>query len=236
MLPKSHLKQITQLGQKKFRDQTNMFLVEGVKSVTDFYENGWEYEGIYAVAPHDSLPVQLISESDMKRITQFKTASPILGVFKKRKPLPVSTSDSVIVLDRIGDPGNLGTIIRLASWFGINQIVCSKDTVDCYNPKVVQASMGGVARVSCYYDDLVSFLALTKATVYGAGLQGEAVHTVTFDSPMALVFGSESHGFRNEVAAAIQKWITIPSANQQAVESLNVATATAIVLSHSIKG
>ena len=236
MLPKSRLKQIAQLGQKKFRDQTDSFLVEGVKSVTDFYLNGWENEGIYAVSPHEGLPVHLISESEMKRISQFKTASPTLGVFKKRVQSPVSTTTSAIVLDRISDPGNLGTIIRLASWFGVNQIVCSKDTVDCYNPKVVQASMGGLARVSCYYDDLVPFLSQTQATVYGAGLQGDSIYTATFESPMALVFGSESHGFSKEVAAAIQKWINIPPANTQAVESLNVATAAAIVLSHSVTG
>lgn len=231
MLPKTLLKQIAQLGQKKFRDQSHCFVVEGQKSVRDFYDQRWEWEGLYATTPQEDLPFTQISLAEMGRITQFKTPSPVLGVFKKQKELLLPENESVLVLDQIRDPGNLGTIIRQASWFGFQHVLCSKDSVDCYNPKVVQASMGGLARVACHYGDLISFLSQTQLAVYGAGLEGKSIYKHSFKTPAAIVFGSESHGFSPAVAATIQEWITIPSVHAKSVESLNIASASAIVLS-----
>ena len=231
MLPKTLLKQIAQLGQKKFRDQSHCFVVEGQKSVRDFYDQGWEWEGLYSTSPQKELPSTQISPAEMGRITQFKTPSPVLGVFKKRDEPLLPKRESILVLDQIRDPGNLGTIIRQANWFGFQHVLCSKDSVDCYNPKVVQASMGGLARVTCHYRDLISFLSQTQLTVYGAGLEGKSIYKHAFKTPAAIVFGSESHGFSPAVKATIQEWITIPSVQTQRVESLNIASASAIVLS-----
>ena len=232
MLPKSRLKQIAQLSQKKFRDQTGCFVVEGHKSVHDFFEQGWEWTELLSTEPQDSLPTTVVSTAEMIRMTQFKTASPMLGVFKKRKPIALPTNESVLVLDQISDPGNLGTILRQASWFGIQHVLCSEQSVDCYNSKVVQASMGGMARVYCHYGNLVAFLSGTQLPVFGAGLSGKSIYEAEVKGPAVYAFGSESHGFRKEVASNIQQWITIPAKETDSVESLNIASASAIVLSH----
>ena len=137
-----------------------------------------------------------------------------------------------LVLDEINDPGNLGTIIRLCDWFGVDQLVCSLNTVDCYNPKVVQASMGSLSRLSIIYTDLVDFLEKENRSVYGALLEGENIYKTTLSNDAVLVMGNESNGISNEIQKLISKPITIPQFGKvQKTESLNVATATAVLLS-----
>lgn len=230
MLPKSQLKKIAQLGQKKFRDQSGLFVVEGQKSVLDFLDQGWGCEGLYSTRIFDGLTTVGVSVKEMQRMTQFKTASPLLGVFKKRLSTAIPSQESALLLDGISDPGNLGTIIRQASWFGISIIICSPQTVDAYNPKVVQASMGGLARVAVYYTHLESFLLQSTLPVYGMELAGMPLQKVSWQQPAYLVFGSEAHGISKGVSRKLSQSVTIPAVGQAAVESLNVASASAIVL------
>ena len=170
MLPKTELKKIAQLGLKKFRDQTGLFIVEGQKSVVDFLDQGWHCEGLYSTQKFDGLQTNMITEKEMQRITQFKAASPILGIFQKRLSSAIPNQESALLLDGISDPGNLGTIIRQASWFGVSHVICSTQSVDAYNPKVVQASMGGLARVTVHYTNLESFLSRVTLPIYGLAL------------------------------------------------------------------
>lgn len=234
MLPKSLLKQIAQLGQKKFRDQRGLFIVEGRKSVLDFVNQGWKYEGIYTTDSNVTILTDRVSEKEMERMSQMKTPSPMLGVFRKAAPVSIPEKQTIIVLDGIRDPGNLGTIIRQASWFGLQHIVCSKETVDAYNPKVVQASMGGLARVAVHYLDLVSFLTKAACPVYGMSLDGTPLPSIAFRQPAYLVFGSESHGIAPKIEEILTTKVCIPPLHPNAVESLNVASASAIVLAHCL--
>ena len=230
MLPKDKLKKIAQLGQKKFREQTGLFVVEGQKSVLDFLDQGWVSEGLYSTKEIKGLVTQQVSEKEMQRMTQFKTASPLLGVFRQKHTGELPITETALILDGLNDPGNLGTILRQASWFGISHVVCSPNTVDAYNPKVVQASMGGLARVGVHYTDLESFLNQSSLTVYGFELGGQALSEISWQRPAHLVFGSESHGISAGIAQKLSYSLTIPSYGLQAVESLNVASASAIVL------
>ena len=230
MLPKSQLKQIAQLGQKKFRDQTGLFVVEGIKSVQDFLDQGWGHEGLFATTAYERHPATIVSPDDMRRMTQFKTASPILGVFKKPKASAPPLDRTVLVLDGIRDPGNLGTIIRQASWFGIAHVVCSPDSTDCYNPKVIQASMGAMARVQLHYAPIDSFLKQFSYPVIGLDLEGASIYDTLIQEPLAIVFGSESHGISDSVVTMLDQKITIPPKHPNTVESLNVASAAAITL------
>jgi len=230
MLPKTELKKIAQLGLKKFRDQTGLFIVEGQKSVVDFLDQGWHCEGLYSTQKFDGLQTNMISEKEMQRITQFKAASPILGIFQKRLSSAIPTQESALLLDGISDPGNLGTIIRQASWFGVSHVICSTQSVDAYNPKVVQASMGGLARVTVHYTNLESFLFRATLPIYGLALTGLPIQKVSWDRPAYLAFGSESHGISEAVLGKLTQCVTIPAVGHSAVESLNVASAAAIVL------
>jgi TrmH family RNA methyltransferase len=139
-------------------------------------------------------------------------------------------------LDSIRDPGNLGTIIRLCDWFGINQLVCSEDTVDCYNPKVIQATMGSIARVQINYTDLTNFIKESKLPIYGASLSGENIYKHTLPEKVILVMGNEANGISSEINSLLTNRITIPQyGEQQDTESLNVASATAILLSELMR-
>jgi TrmH family RNA methyltransferase len=245
-LSKNKISYITSLQQKKYRTEYNEFLVEGKKSVQDFLRSGFELSCV--VLAHEELLsaidvkeeiVFLAADKDRQKITALSTAPEMMAVFK----MPQHQEDSgwkntfSLVLDGVRDPGNLGTIIRTADWFGIQNIFCSLDSVDCFNPKVVQATMGSLARVKVQYIDLSVLMkeALQEKsfTVMGAYMEGQEVSGFKFEGKGFLVMGNESEGIRNDMSSYISHKISIPKATTSNAESLNVSVATAI-LCHSL--
>ncbi|WP_282162974.1 TrmH family RNA methyltransferase [Ulvibacterium marinum] len=234
MVVKSQIKLIKSLHQKKYRNLHGLFLVEGIKTVRELLDSGLGVYGIFTTddsvleGRHDSQI--LISESELKQMSSLKTPNTILGVFYKPQTREVDFRDWILALDNVSDPGNLGTIIRLCDWYGISHLVCSKDTVDCYNPKVLQATMGSIARVQVIYTDLLQFLRESKQQIFGAFMDGQSVYGVKLPDSGILVMGNEAHGISQEIKAVCHKKIGIPQFGKLTAESLNVATATAVLL------
>ena len=226
MLSKNEIKEIRALGQKKFREERGLFVVEGEKLVEEALRSGFDVVAHYRVED--------IGEETMGRISQLTHPSPALAVVRRPAPVePVIGSDElVLALDGVRDPGNLGTILRIADWFGIRQVLASPDTVECYNPKVVQATMGAIFRVRVHYCDLPKALP-AGLPVYGTFLEGDNIYQVPLTRGGILVMGSEADGISPEVAAAVDRKLFIPPfpADAHTSESLNVAVATAICCS-----
>jgi len=235
MLSKNQLKLITSLHQKKYRIRHGLFIAEGIKVINEFLNSSFKVVNLYCTEVIDDFKMydsQQISEIELKKISNLKTPNKVLGVFEIPKMTNIDNEGLILALDGIKDPGNLGTIIRLCDWFGIEQVVCSKETVDCYNAKVVQSTMGSLTRVSLVYADLLSYLKAAKVPVYGALLEGENLYKSTLKNDAILVIGNESNGISEEVSKLISHQITIPRFGKlQQAESLNAATATAIILS-----
>ena len=232
MLSKNEQKKIRLLSEKKYRSKFGLFIAEGLKIVKELIQEGYAFESIYSSKPIDFAPYKLIDKSTLNKVSQLTNASSIIGVFKIPKfSNRFNTESFSLALDSVSDPGNLGTIIRLCDWFGINDIFCSSDTVDCYNSKVVQSSMGSIARVKCHYIDLSTFLSKSELTVYGATLNGISHYDNLYNKKGILVLGSESHGISPQVLKEIDQYVTINSIGVGTkADSLNVATATAILL------
>lgn len=234
MLSKNQIKLITRLKQKKYRQQDGFFVVEGIKTITELLQSNIELQALYTTQTFniDAKNEVLISEEDLKRISFLTTPNKALAIFKTPKPKSIREEGLIVALDAIRDPGNLGTIIRLCDWFGVKDLICSNQTVDCYNPKVIQATMGSITRVNVSYVDLVQFLNNTELTIYGAFMDGENIYKKDNIKDGILVMGNEANGISKEVEALINEKIAIPRfGNLQATESLNVATASAILLS-----
>ena len=234
MLSKSQIKLITSLKQKKYRQQHGFFVVEGVKTIKELLQSNLELQKLYATESFniDAKDEVIISDSDLKRISFLTSPNKALAIFKTPEPKPIDNSGLIVALDAIRDPGNLGTIIRLCDWFGVKELICSKETVDCFNPKVIQATMGSITRVNVSYVDLVSFLKESETPVFGAFMEGKNVYHKTLPKKGILLMGNEANGVSNKVEAVITEKISIPRFGDfQATESLNVATATAILLS-----
>lgn len=234
MLSKSQIKLITSLKQKKYRLQYGLFVVEGVKTIKELLLSELELESLYTT---DSLNInakqaEIISESELKRISFLKSPNKALALFKIPKPQQINFNELIVVLDDVRDPGNLGTIIRLCDWFGIKDLVCSQETVDCFNPKVIQATMGSVSRVNITYLDLSVFLKDIKSPVFGTYMSGTSVYSNALPNKGILILGNEANGISNEIELFVTHKISIPRfGDLQATESLNVATAAAIFLS-----
>ncbi len=238
MLSKNKIKQIQQLKQKKFRNKYGLFVVEGVKSVTEFLENNkFELDSLfytnkYIPTINNNEKSIEISEKELQKISFLKTHQKVLGIFKIFKTNNLKDSSLIIALDNLQDPGNLGTIIRLADWYGVSKIVCSTNTVDCFNPKVVQATMGSLNRVDVIYTNLTSFLKSTKKPIYAAIMNGKNVYQTKLQKEAVLLMGNEANGITAENLALVSYKIAIPKFGYfQKTESLNVATATAILVS-----
>ncbi|QLE01857.1 RNA methyltransferase [Galbibacter sp. BG1] len=236
MVSKSEIKLITSLHQKKYRMKHGLFMAEGVKVVEELLRSDFKLYKIYATEENlmevDSSKVTTVSEGILKKMSSLKTPSTVLAVFYIKPPKKVAESKLVLALDDIRDPGNLGTIIRLCDWFGINSLVCSNNTVDCYNPKVVQATMGSLTRVNIVYTDLKAFLVDSTLPKYAATKDGSDVYSSTLPKEAILVMGNEANGLSEEILSVIKNTVSIPRFGAiQATESLNVATATAILLS-----
>jgi TrmH family RNA methyltransferase len=199
-------------------------------------DSNFELEHLYSTQNdfEDVLPSKksLILEADLKKISALATANSCLAVFKIPLEKKIKESGLIVALDSIRDPGNLGTILRLCDWFGVKEIVCSKETVDLYNPKVVQATMGSIARVNMSYIDLNSFIAATNLPVFGTFMDGVNIYKTTLPQEGIVVMGNEANGISKELEKLIKNKLSIPRFGEiQKTESLNVATATAIILS-----
>lgn len=236
MIAKSELKRITSLNQKKYRMQEGIFVVEGIKSVQEFMSSHFELVHLYATDSFETKVVTdkitRITQDELKKISQLVNPNGVLALFKIPNHNKIEEKGLVVALDQIQDPGNLGTIIRLCDWFGVQQIVCSTDTVDCYNPKVVQATMGSLSRVNVVYTDLNLFLQNTKLPVFLTLLEGKNVYKTTLPPEGILVMGNEANGIRPDIIQNNFIALHIPRMGASNItESLNVATATAIFLS-----
>jgi TrmH family RNA methyltransferase len=234
MLSKNQIKLITSLKQKKYRVQHGFFVVEGIKTIHELLHSHFEIYSLYTTESFniDAKKEVIISESDLKRISFLVTPNKALAIFKIPEPKSIDKSKLIVALDDVRDPGNLGTIIRLCDWFGIKDLLCSQETVDCFNPKVVQATMGSITRVNVSYVDLVDFLNASETAVFGAFMEGENVYKKSLPNKGVLVMGNEANGISKAIEALITEKISIPRfGDAQATESLNVATAAAILLS-----
>jgi len=237
MLSRSEVRQIQQLKQKRTRDDLGMFCVEGMKSVTEGLKAQLEpflcvstsKEIVSSIEKRFDLQVRLVSNEIMKKCTHFSTPSEVLIVFKKPAQKALPNDQWIVALDEIQDPGNLGTLMRTLDWFGFRHLLCSPNTVDCFNPKTVQASMGSYTRVSCLYEELPIALDRLQLPIYGADLEGASLPEMTFDTKGILVLGNEGHGLSEAVKQRVDHFITIPSAGDAQVESLNAAVSGAII-------
>ena len=236
MLSKNQVKLIQKLHQKKYRNELNLFIVEGKKSINEFLQAGYTPQLLIATeAFTTSVPQHLItpvSKDELRKVSTLQNPDEGLAVFEQPKHKGILQEGVIVALDNVQDPGNLGTIIRLCDWFGVETLLCNTQTVDCYNPKVVQASMGSLTRVAVHYLDLAAFLTTANLPVYTMDLEGENLYTATFPKDCILILGNEANGISSEVRALSNEVITIPRFSQhQRTESLNVAMAGAIILS-----
>lgn len=229
MISKQELKFIRSLSQKKFRDENSMFIIEGEKLLYEAEKSG---ATILKIFHRDT-----IGEENMSRISLMSTPSPVLAIVKM-PDIPtyeINPGKLYLALDSVKDPGNLGTIIRIADWYGIDDIFISPGSVELYNPKCVQASMGAIFRVKAHYLELKSFIEKNKKIipVYGTFLHAPSIYDANIENRGIIVLGSESDGISDEVSMAIDNRIKIPPfpVNSERGESLNVAVATAIICS-----
>ncbi|HUC81443.1 MAG TPA: RNA methyltransferase [Flavisolibacter sp.] len=237
MLSKKVLKDIQSLGLKKHREETGLFVAEGPKIVDELLQLiPGQLEAVYATEEwegSDSEKITRISPAELERISQLKTPNQVLAVVKQWESIAPTAEGFLLYLDTIQDPGNFGTIIRTADWFGVKNIVCSAGCADFYNPKVVQATMASIARVNVYYDEEASWLAAQSLPRFAASLHGQPLDGFAKISEGILIIGNESKGIRKEYLQLAEEKITIPRRGD--AESLNAAVATGILLSHLVK-
>ncbi len=249
MLSKNRLKYISSLGVNKYRKKYGVFIVEGHKMVIEAINSPFNIEEIYALGSWiseyghltpASLQLNEVSEQEMKKISVLSSVSGVLAVVKMANlsvDTNIASNQLVLALDDIRDPGNLGTIIRTADWFGIKEVICSSQTVDCYNPKVVQATMGSIFRVNVSYIDLEKYINTIPETVpvYGSFLDGENILETKLSESGIIIIGNEARGISAELEKLVTNKILIPSFNDfteeksSTAESLNASIATSIV-------
>jgi TrmH family RNA methyltransferase len=236
MVSKNQIKLISSLQQKKQRIAHQLFIAEGIKGIQELLDASFELDHLYTTQNDFEMVSNnqktVLSDADLKKISALATPNTCLAVFKMPKEKKIEASGLILALDSVRDPGNLGTIMRLCDWFGIQQLICSKETVDIYNPKVVQATMGSIARVNVSYVDLNDFLTNTSLPVFGTFMNGDNIYKTALPQEGIIVMGNEANGISPELEKIIKNRLTIPRFGTiQKTESLNVATATAIVLS-----
>jgi RNA methyltransferase, TrmH family len=236
MLSKSEIKRLNSLKIKKYRVSEGLFIAEGLKILIDFIDSGMNPEMIYCTDSSmlplfkqtDAQICRLISEDSLSKISSLKNPQGCLGVFRIPETVAEVPKDEwIFILDNIQDPGNLGTIIRIADWFGIRYVVCSPDTVEAYNAKVVQSCMGSLARVNMLYTDIESFIAENKRPIYAGLLNGTDIRNVGFKEPGALLIGNEGNGVRDALLPYIDHPLMIPRLG--GAESLNAGVAAGIM-------
>ncbi|MBP9187155.1 MAG: RNA methyltransferase [Bacteroidia bacterium] len=239
MLSKARIKIIQSLHLKKYRNELKLFVVEGKKQVAELLTSNYQISCLIAThnwamqhAQYITNNTELITVSDdeLKKVSLLQAPQDVLALVQMPdiNYLPeLLINNFTVVLDGIQDPGNLGTIVRIADWYGIKNIVCSLDCVDIYNPKTIQATMGSFARVNVYYTDLIEVLNQTDLPVYGALMQGESLHTVQLHKNALLIIGNEGKGISENLLQYITNPITIPKFGE--AESLNAGVAAAII-------
>ncbi|MEN9372281.1 MAG: hypothetical protein RLZZ64_1356 [Bacteroidota bacterium] len=246
MITKSDVKYIQSLAHKKFREEEGVFVIEGTKMVGELIQEfpdkivhlyatqQWVDEVVREKILDSKISV--IDEMTLGKISQLKSPNQVIAVVKIPTHLAKdnSTSKLTVVLDQIQDPGNLGTIIRTCDWFGVQNIVCSLDTVDAYNPKTVQSAKGSLLRMNIQYADLITYLSSKKGVaIYAAALNGNSIYEIEVKEPSIIIVGNEASGISKEVMVLANQTITIPKIGK--AESLNAGIATAIILSHFTK-
>ncbi|WP_018477952.1 TrmH family RNA methyltransferase [Pontibacter roseus] len=246
MLSKAVVKYANSLQVKKYRNQHQAFVVEGAKSVLELLQSDFELQHVFvteefyqkhAKAFPKSTHYDVVTEQDLIKAGTFSSNNAALAIAHMRRlpELRFQPSDFAIALDDIRDPGNLGTIIRIADWYGISTIVCSDTCADFYNPKTISATMGSFTRVKAYYLDLADWLGAQakEVAIYGASLEGDNIHRMQLKPQGIVVMGNEANGLRPEVAQRVNRLIKIPAFGK--AESLNVATATAIIIDNFMR-
>lgn len=239
MISKAEIALVRSLADKRGRTENNMFVVEGRKMVEELTESTFEIEKIYTTETTPYIhgrECTVVGAKEMERLSQLKTPTNYLALARipaRKLHANALSNKLVLALDDVQDPGNVGTIIRLADWFGIDTILCSEATADCYNPKVVQATMGALLRVEIHYCDLTKILPTIGGPVYGTFLEGDNIYKAPLTSHGVIVMGNEGRGIGSAIEALTTHKLFIPPfpAEAPTSESLNVATATAIICS-----
>lgn len=245
MMSKNTIKFIKSLQIKKNRQELGLFVAEGPKLINELIEHNFQVHSIYCAQSNcnkilriENYDYNSIEESEIKKISSLSTPPGSLGIFKIPAidfDLEIIRKDFFLMFENIRDPGNLGTIIRLADWFGLKNIICSDNSVDNFNSKVVQSTMGSIARVKVYYKNFFELLPLLKNSgvpLLGVTMQGQSVYNFKFDQKSALIFGNESLGISDQIESLVDNKITIPPfSSEEKPESLNLAVAAAIVCS-----
>ncbi len=247
MISKKTVKLIKSLHLKKFRKQNGLFLVEGAKVVLEVLNSSYSIETLFATEDflqhHFSLinlrlkdgQVETVSEHILAETGTLQTNNAALALVKIQENVPLFVKNEyALALDDVRDPGNLGTILRIADWYGIRKIICSPETAELYNPKVISASMGSFVRVQVYYTNLPTFFQQTSLPVFGAVLEGENIHQLHFPAEGILLLGNESHGIHENLYPLLHQKISIPKFGS--AESLNVAIAAAVICDNLRRG
>ena len=235
MISKKQIKFIKSLSLKKNRQKAQLFIAEGEKIVNELLNSEFEIQHIYATKQFSSLnscqksDITLIGNDELSRISNLTSPNNVLAIVKISQKESESNNGITLVLDEVNDPGNLGTIIRLCDWFGVIQLICSKSTVDCYNPKVVQSAMGSLFRLDIKYLDLTTYLDDIDTPIYGAYMNGLDIKVQELPNQVHLIMGNEANGISETISKYITNKVSVKNIGNNA-ESLNVAIATSILL------
>ena len=235
MISKNQIKFIKSLSLKKNRVRAQLFVAEGEKIVNELLNSKFEIEHIYAtkqfsgINSSDKSAVTVVSSEELSRISNLTSPNNVLAIVRVGQKELENNTGITLVLDDVNDPGNLGTIIRICDWFGVTQLICSANTVDCYNPKVVQSAMGSLFRVNITYLDLTTYLANIDTPIYGAYMRGIDVKGQESPKQAHLIMGNEANGISESISKYITNKVSIKNIGKN-TESLNVAVATSILL------
>lgn len=241
MLSRNRIKYIQSLSRKKYRDENQCFIAETPKVVNEFLNSSYKVKFLFAdeswivenrgLIPPETM-IEQVTTDELDRITQLKGAHSVLAVLAMPsiEAIPDLKGKITLALDDLQDPGNLGTIIRIADWFGVENILCSLQTVNAFNPKVVQASMGSLAHVQVHYTNIQAYLKQSEIPVYATDLKGKSIYEIQGLKDAILIIGNEGKGISNELLSLAKGRISIPRTGK--AESLNAAVATGIILSH----
>jgi len=245
MLSKSQISFIKSLHQKKYRKEHGLFIVEGIKSIKEFFQSSYQIHTIFYNSEQYNLLPKLpaninlfeVKNAELDKISTLQTPQGFLALVhipkNKKLDLKELKNEFTLVLDGVQDPGNMGTIIRTADWFGFKNIICSADSVEVFNPKTVQATMGSLARINVYEADLPALLEKNNIPVFGALLDGESIYKTQWGAEGLVILGNEGKGISAEVIKKVNKPVTIPKIGE--AESLNVAVSAAIFCAELVR-
>ena len=234
MISKSQIKLIRSLQQKKYRSKLKLFVAEGPKVINELLTAKFKLHSLYATVENlfTGVNSEIISDEEISKISFLKNANNSVAIFTIPEQKKPRKEGITLLLDSIRDPGNLGTIIRLSDWFNVSNIICSSDSVDCFNPKVIQATMGSISRVSISYCDLTKYLSLSDLPVYAGTMDGKNIYKEKLPENAIVIVGNEANGISDALLNLTSHKIGIPRfGNNHQTESLNVAVATAILFS-----